>query len=159
MIEVFGDDGSQGRVYVGTVVTDNAGQFNLKMDLAPPSASLCTATATDSDGNTSEFSAAHLISSVGVAESPTPLEFVLYQNFPNPFFSATTMRYAVPEKVHVELALFDIVGREVEVLYSGDRSAGEYEMPVEAGSLPAGVYFCRLRAGDFVQTRSLLLLR
>jgi hypothetical protein len=87
-----------------------------------------------------------------------PAEFALEQNFPNPFNPSTTIRYELPKATEVRLGIFDMLGREVSVLVNARRDAGVYEVKFDASRLVTGVYLCRLQAGDFVQTRKLLLL-
>ena len=85
--------------------------------------------------------------------------FVLWQNYPNPFNPTTVIRYRVGAASDVRLTLFDQLGREVAALVSGRKAPGSYEVRFDASGLASGVYLCRLRAGDFVQTRKLLFLR
>ena len=92
----------------------------------------------------------------------------LRQNYPNPFNPSTKIAYAIPDfrqngrtqsTMAVELKIFDMRGREVAVLVQAEQKPGEYEVVFDAGDLPAGLYFYRLRAGNFSTTRRLLLLR
>lgn len=83
--------------------------------------------------------------------------FRLYQNFPNPFNPSTTIRYHLPSRSHVLLAIFNILGQRVGLLEDGEREAGYHEVKFDATGLASGVYFCRLKAGELVQTRKLLL--
>lgn len=87
-----------------------------------------------------------------------PTQYAL-QNFPNPFNPSTTIAFDVPEKAKIRLAIFDCLGREVALLAEGYRLAGHYTVPFYAGNLPSGVYFYRLRAGTFVETKKMLLMR
>jgi photosystem II stability/assembly factor-like uncharacterized protein len=88
-----------------------------------------------------------------------PSEMVLSQNYPNPFNPSTTIRYELPSASHVNLRMFDILGREVSVLVNERRDAGVHEVRFDGSNLASGVYFYRLQAGDFTQTKRLLLLR
>ncbi len=90
--------------------------------------------------------------------------FNLYQNYPNPFNPVTTIKYSIPVNVNsqifnVKLNVFDILGNEVAVLVNEQKSPGEYEVRFDAGSLSSGVYFYRLKAGDFIESRKMLLLK
>ena len=89
-------------------------------------------------------------------ERPT---FRLYQNYPNPFnpTTAVSAQWSVASDIH--LIVFDILGREVAVLANGRYPAGKYSFTFNAKNLASGVYFCRLKANDFVQTLKLLLIR
>jgi len=88
-----------------------------------------------------------------------PTEYALWQNYPNPFNPSSTIRYALPLKASVRLAVFNTLGQEVATLVQGEEAAGYHEAVFDASGLASGVYFYRLRAGDFVQTKSLLLLK
>lgn len=86
-------------------------------------------------------------------------DFTLYQNFPNPFNSETVIEYVLPRSADVRLSVYDILGRGVSVLVNERMAAGVHEVKFDASGLSSGVYFYRLTAGSFVQTRKLLLLR
>jgi hypothetical protein len=98
-----------------------------------------------------------------VATSARPLnvavEFELYDNYPNPFNPSTTIKFELPKSSHVSLTVYDILGREVSVLVNEKREAGAYEVKFDGSNLASGVYFYRIQAGSFVQTKQLLLLR
>ncbi len=89
-----------------------------------------------------------------------PQRFALLQNYPNPFNPSTTIRYAVPDNAGaVELTVFDLLGREVATLVNERKAGGEHSVTFDGGNLSSGVYYYRLRSGDFVQTRKLILMR
>ena len=88
-----------------------------------------------------------------------PMQFVLYQNYPNPFNSSTTITFELPKSSVVKLSVYDMLGREVSVLVNDRVDAGVHEVRFDASGNSSGVYFYRLQAGDFVQTRRLLFLR
>ncbi len=88
-----------------------------------------------------------------------PGAYRLDQNFPNPFNPSTRIAYAIPKSSRIRLSILDVLGREVAVLVNGEQAAGSYESQWEAGSLSSGVYFYRLEAGPFVQSKKMLLLR
>ena len=100
-----------------------------------------------------------IVTSVGQLASQVPLQFSLYQNFPNPFNPSTTIKFELPKSSHVSLAVYDILGRELSLLVNERRNAGGYEVKFDGSNLASGVYFYRLEAGDFVQTKKLLILR
>lgn len=85
--------------------------------------------------------------------------FRLEQNYPNPFNPATTIRYALPRRSHVTLTIFSTLGQKVATLVNGEKDAGYHSVEFNAGNLASGVYYYRLRAGSFVQTRKLQLIR
>jgi hypothetical protein len=88
-----------------------------------------------------------------------PTNFLLFQNYPNPFNPSTTIKYELPKSSEVRLSIFDLLGREVSVLVNERRDAGVYDVKFDGSGLSSGVYFYRLQAGDFVQTRKLCLVR
>ncbi len=88
-----------------------------------------------------------------------PQEFTLNQNHPNPFNPSTTISYSVPMESHVRLAVFDMQGRQIDVLMDGFQVAGSYEVRWEANGLASGLYFYRIEAGEFIETKMLHLLK
>jgi hypothetical protein len=97
---------------------------------------------------------------LSVAErAGVPKEFVLEQNYPNPFNPSTTIRYALPVRLHVTLAVYNTLGQQICILREGEQEAGYHDVQFDASGLSSGVYFYRIQAGEFVQTRRLLLLR
>jgi hypothetical protein len=81
------------------------------------------------------------------------------QNYPNPFNPSTSIQYSIKERSSVELVMYDVLGREVEVLVKEQQDAGYYKVHFNAGSLSSEVYFYRLKAGNFVETKKMLLLK
>jgi hypothetical protein len=104
------------------------------------------------------------ISDVPVTSAPTDAELPVYsfsleQNYPNPFNPRTVIRFAVPSSKFVTLKVFNIVGQEVAALVNEETKPGRYEVTWDASAFPSGVYFYRLTAGSFVETKKLILLR
>ena len=125
-----------------------------------------TATATDSDGNTSEFSACfEVISGVAAEAGPEiPTVFDLYQNYPNPFNPVTTIRYDVPKAGPVRIAVYDMLGRQVALLVDAVKEPGAHAVRwagVDARGRPvaSGVYWVRLRTGSHREAIKLTVLR
>ena len=88
-----------------------------------------------------------------------PNAITLSQNYPNPFNPTTTIHYAIKERASVEIVLYDILGREVEVLVNEEQDAGYYKIDFNASRLASGIYFYRLQAGSFVETKKMVLLK
>jgi hypothetical protein len=88
-----------------------------------------------------------------------PKEFVLKQNYPNPFNPTTTIRYVIPERALVTIKIYDILGDEITTLVNEEKPIGNYEVDFIASNLSSGVYFYRLTAGDFIQSKKMILLR
>ena len=92
-------------------------------------------------------------------EEPIPGTFILHQNYPNPFNPSTTIRYEIPVRSGVRLTVFDPLGQLVQILHDGPAEAGGHSVLFDAGNIPSGIYFYRLQAGSFTETRKLLLVR
>ena len=88
-----------------------------------------------------------------------PSEFKLEQNYPNPFNPTTTIKYQIPELGLVTLKVYDILGREVKELVNAEKPVGTYEVVFNAKSLPSGIYVYELQAGDYIETKKLVLLK
>ena len=93
------------------------------------------------------------------SEETKPLTFSLEQNYPNPFNPSTTIKYLVPEFSQVQIKVFDVLGNEIETLVNEEKPVGTYELNWNAENLSNGVYFYRLQAGNFVETKKMLLLK
>ncbi len=99
------------------------------------------------------------VSTLAKGEITSPLLFKLEQNYPNPFNPTTTISFTIPSKSFVSLKIFDALGREVSTLINEELSSGTYSKQWDASGLTSGVYFYRLQAGSFTQTKKLILLR
>jgi photosystem II stability/assembly factor-like uncharacterized protein len=88
-----------------------------------------------------------------------PTSFALYQNFPNPFNPATYIQYDVLNESYVTLKVYDIGGREIKSLVNEMKQAGTYQILFDASSLTSGVYFYTIKAGDFVETKKMMLVK
>ena len=86
-----------------------------------------------------------------------PTHFILEQNYPNPFNPSTTIRYELPKSANVTLKIFNTLGQEIAVLVNERKEAGSYQVTWNGGQFPSAVYFYRLRAGSFIETRKLIL--
>jgi hypothetical protein len=93
------------------------------------------------------------------AENHVVQNFELMQNFPNPFNPTTTIRFRLSMQGFTSLTIFDMLGREVQSLVSEKLSAGSYSIPWDGRDFSSGVYFYRLQAGNFVETKKLILLK
>jgi hypothetical protein len=91
--------------------------------------------------------------------SGLPLTYTLHQNFPNPFNPATTIRFDLPQAGEVELMIYDILGREVQTLVSGELVSGIHEFTWNASSVSSGIYFYRLSSEQGIRTRKLVVIK
>jgi photosystem II stability/assembly factor-like uncharacterized protein len=99
------------------------------------------------------------VTSVSGPGTLLPSYYALFQNYPNPFNPATIIRYALPGRSHVVLALFNSLGQRVATLVNGDVDAGNHSVKFDGSNLASGVYYYRIQAGNFVQSKKLILLR
>jgi photosystem II stability/assembly factor-like uncharacterized protein len=88
-----------------------------------------------------------------------PDKFELKQNYPNPFNPSTKIQYQVVGNFYVYLKIYDVLGNEVETLVNEEKPAGVYEVEFDGSNLSSGIYFYQLKAGNFVETRKMILLR
>ncbi|MFN3426676.1 MAG: T9SS type A sorting domain-containing protein [Candidatus Thermochlorobacter sp.] len=88
-----------------------------------------------------------------------PTKFELFQNYPNPFNPSTVIGFTLPVASEVSLKVYDMLGREVATLVEGRQAAGQYQVPFTATGLASGVYFYRLQAGSFVETKKMMLVK
>jgi hypothetical protein len=88
-----------------------------------------------------------------------PTAFALHQNYPNPFNPSTTIRFDIPKRNRVKLEIYNVLGQRIVELLNGEVEAGYFEKVWNVGYLASGIYFYRLQAGEFVQTKKLLLMK
>jgi hypothetical protein len=100
-----------------------------------------------------------MITSAEELSTDLPAQFLLDQNHPNPFNPSTTIRYSLPRRARMTLSVWNTLGQQIAVLHNGEQDAGYYELRFDGSGLSSGVYFYRIQAGEFVQTRKLLLQR
>jgi len=88
-----------------------------------------------------------------------PVSFKLYQNYPNPFNPTTKIKYSIPNSERVLIKVFDILGREVKTLLNEYKDVGTYEIEFNASELSSGLYFYKIIAGNYSETRKMIVLR
>jgi hypothetical protein len=93
-----------------------------------------------------------------------PANFNLYQNYPNPFNPVTKIKFSIPasvksERSNVKLIIYDILGREISSLVNDNLKPGEYEASWNAGDYSSGIYFYKLYAGNYSETKRMILLK
>ena len=99
------------------------------------------------------------LTSVEDKNNSIPTAYSLAQNYPNPFNPTTTINFSVPKTSLVNLKVYDLLGREVSTLVNENKPTGIYSVQFNANKLVSGIYFYRMQAGDFVQTKKLILLK
>ena len=100
-----------------------------------------------------------LMTSIENNSKINPKYFRLNQNFPNPFNPSTKIIYQLPEMGFVTLKVYDVLGKEVANLVNEEKSIGIYEVELNASLLPSGIYFYRLQAGSFIDTKKMVLMK
>jgi len=86
-------------------------------------------------------------------------KYTLYHNYPNPFNPTTKIKYSVPQTSQVQIKVFDVLGNEIETLVNEEKRIGTYEITWYAENLPSGVYFYQIKAGSFVETKKMILMK
>ncbi len=114
-----------------------------------------------SEGSYSNESTAYVPDIITSVETKNelPTKFHLEQNYPNPFNPTTTIKYQIPEISFVTLKVYDVLGSEIETLINEEKPVGSYEVDFDASNLSSGIYFFRLKAGSFVETKKMVLLK
>jgi hypothetical protein len=103
------------------------------------------------------FNSENLTDVDGVSEVANA--FRLDQNYPNPFNPSTTIRYALTGRAFVTMSVYNMLGQQVAVLQNAEEEAGYHEVRFDAAGLASGVYWYRLTAGSYTETRKMLLVR
>ena len=106
-----------------------------------------------------DFDGSYEYSNIVEVQSIATLSFELRQNYPNPFNPRTRITYELPAESKVTLTIFNSIGEAVEVLVNELQSEGKYETVWNAESYPSGVYFYKLQAGSFIETKKMILLK
>jgi photosystem II stability/assembly factor-like uncharacterized protein len=97
--------------------------------------------------------------SVGDPEDDLPKEYSIEQNYPNPFNPVTTINFSIPKEGLITIKIYNTLGEEIETLVNEIKQAGNYNLNFDASSLPSGVYFYQLKAGDYIQTKKMVLMK
>ena len=94
-----------------------------------------------------------------VDENKNLFTYNLEQNYPNPYNPSTTIKYSIPVLGFVTLKVYDVLGSEVTKLVNEEKLAGEYQVQFDGSSLTSGIYFYQLKAGDFISTKKMILMK
>jgi hypothetical protein len=141
--------GDSARISLVIIAPDESGHYSADIIL-------------DSNDPDSSITRLHVMLDIltGVTEENSlPTVYSLYNNYPNPFNPATTIQYDIPEQSYVIIKIYNIVGEEVTTLLNEEQNAGRYQLQWNAKQLASGVYFYRIQAGSFVDTKKMLLLK
>ncbi len=160
-VEIYKGPDTEGKVLVGMTFTDENGEFTFE---ASNLDRFMTATVTDNQGNTSEFSASLKTDVPQITAGKQPLIFSLEQNYPNPFNPSTTIAFSLATDEFVTLDIFNVRGQLVARLIEKRLMAGRHQMVWDIRNnqneiLPSGTYFYRIIAGHYHATKKLTLLK
>jgi hypothetical protein len=135
-------------------------KFIAKMNLgSPPNLDLSLIGLISGDGRTLyNYTITNTTTGVELTEQ-IPISYQLYQNYPNPFNPTTRIRYQVPERARVTLKVFDILGNEIVKLVDEEKETGIYEVEFNGSGLASGLYFYRIKADDYTDTRKAILVK
>jgi len=115
---------------------------------------------TDNGGGEAEFTQQVSVSSVvSIDDETKPMVFALKQNYPNPFNPSTSIQYSIAESSPVTLEVFNMLGQKVAQLVNTTQTAGNYSVQFDAAGLSSGVYLYQLRAGSYLETRKMMLIK
>lgn len=116
--------------------------------------------ATDIHENESEYSDEVSLLLVSIEDkSIVPTSYALYQNYPNPFNPVTKINYQIPQPGKVKIAVFDMLGKEVAVIENNIKDAGYYTLQFDGSNISSGIYFYKIIAGSFIETKKLVLMK
>ena len=88
-----------------------------------------------------------------------PGKFSLYQNFPNPFNPTTSIKFDIPKESIVKITIFDALGRETAVPVNESLKAGSYSVDFDASRLASGIYYYKIEAGNYIESKKMVLLK
>ena len=100
-----------------------------------------------------------LLTDIISTESSNPTDYFLAQNYPNPFNPTTTIKYSIPSIAFVKINVYNMLGQEIAELVNKELQTGNYEVIFDASNLPSGIYFYRIEADNFVQTKKMILMK
>jgi len=158
--DIAGGWTGEGNIDANPLFADpNGGDFHLLagspcIDAGDPNSLL------DPDGTIADMGAFYFNQTTGIKiPQVLPREFTIYENYPNPFNSSTAIGYNLMKPRQVNVVVYDMLGRQVETLVDEKRQAGEHRVVWDASGYSSGVYFYRIEAGDFAETRKMILLK
>jgi hypothetical protein len=96
---------------------------------------------------------------IAVTASQLPAQFALSQNYPNPFNPQTAIKFALPKKAHVKIAVFNLLGEKVAELVNQEMEAGYHQVQFDARRYASGVYFYMMQAGDFKNLKKMIIAK
>lgn len=101
----------------------------------------------------------NFITSVIEEKEEIPVKYELFQNYPNPFNPSTKIRFTLPKKTEVTLEIYNVIGEKVEELLNSTLNSGVHEIEFSNSKLASGIYYYKLKSGDFVKIKKMILLK
>ena len=92
-------------------------------------------------------------------KNEVPRYFQLSQNYPNPFNPITIINYSIPQASYITLKIYNVLGKEITTLVNEEKLPGNYKVEFNGSNLSSGIYFYRIRAGNFTATKKLVILK
>jgi photosystem II stability/assembly factor-like uncharacterized protein len=111
------------------------------------------------DGSVIRYRDSSVLIGININNGNIPASFKLEQNYPNPFNPVTTIEYSLPQASEVSIKIYDMVGNEVMNAVNEFKQAGNYSVSVDASSLASGVYFYKMTAGSFIESKKMILVK
>jgi hypothetical protein len=110
--------------------------------------------------NGEQFRIDHIFNNIAAVEDKSlTSDYRFLQNYPNPFNPSTIIQYQIPERSYIILIVYDVLGKEIATLVNEEKPAGNYEIEFEGSELKSGIYFYRIQAQSFTETKKMILLR
>lgn len=107
-----------------------------------------------------KFKIDHIFNNIAAVEEERIIsDYNIYQNYPNPFNPSTIIRYEIPQRSFITLKIYDVLGKEIATLVNEEKQTGSYEVEFDGSGLMSGIYFYRLQAESFVETKKMILLK
>ncbi len=142
---------------------NNGSSWNLQLTLTSTNNCYCLVMANINTGwagtQTGQIYKYHDIVGIDPNNTAVPTSYMLQQNYPNPFNPTTNIRYSIPVASKVTITIYDALGNEVKTLVNEYKSIGNYVESFDASNLSSGIYFYTLRAGEYVQTKKMALIK
>jgi len=167
IIEIFTDPENEGMIFHDTVVADGSGNFIWTGNIESPFNNITT-TATDENGNTSEFSEPMITSVDNKNQTLSPESFSLFQNYPNPFNPETTIKFDISgnsqSMIKVSLNIYNLQGQLVRTLLNEEKTSGAHTvkwngLDNNGKKVTTGIYLYSIIAGDFIATKKMAILK
>ena len=136
---------SQNNLTISSQIVDSISKKYVMFDVVPDEGDILISKSTST--------------SVNANNKSILLRPILMQNYPNPFNPKTKINYTIKKESYVTIKVYDLYGREIVVLVNEEKSPGNYEVEFNGSNLSSGVYFYKIRAGNFINTKKLILMK